>query len=439
MSKRFPLAKWVLPETVNPVARRCIQIDVPDDPAHIAAFRGALLALASAYNWSDDPTHKAREVALVWRDIIDSHQDWGCGVGRDTQLRVDDICTLSWTYDDWVTFDSYDPSSCIMALIDSIVPGMINDAILQGILDGTIQRPGGQPAPGSTPAQNTCQTYHVILPPGSTWHSPFPVSAGYTIEITNAVGGWSIGELAWYCPDGYRYILGQCSESLHTHLLDDPLTSANHMAVIGQIEGGDYFDPLTSVYHVPSGVTDADFTLLANTALTGAPSGNAEFDITICNAEWCYLFDFATMNDGTWNWFNEGQGDRGIFINGQGPTATVISYYGTPLTGLRGSWVPSSVGWQFTGFEITIVVNSLGGGDYRGGIYNGTSSAALIPEGSLELGEHTYIADSGLFPSTMTDIRFYNEQYNYSSPAPYYFKSIKFRGLGACPFGDPNC
>lgn len=82
MGRRNSLAKWTLPTVIDPDERRCMMIPVPDDPYHVAAFRGALLHLSEAYKWADDPDHKAREVALVWRDIIDG-LEWGCGVPED--------------------------------------------------------------------------------------------------------------------------------------------------------------------------------------------------------------------------------------------------------------------------------------------------------------------------------------------------------------------
>lgn len=71
MSRRNPPAKWILPEVIDPEERLCFQIEVPNDPMHIAAFRGALYNLTSARFWQDDPDHKALEVAAVWQDIWD--------------------------------------------------------------------------------------------------------------------------------------------------------------------------------------------------------------------------------------------------------------------------------------------------------------------------------------------------------------------------------
>lgn len=80
--RRNEPAKWTLPTVINPEGRRCVMIEVPDERFHIAAFRGAMLHLAEAYKWADDPDHTAREVALVWRGIIDA-MEWGCGVPED--------------------------------------------------------------------------------------------------------------------------------------------------------------------------------------------------------------------------------------------------------------------------------------------------------------------------------------------------------------------
>lgn len=69
MGVRNPKAKWVLPDVVDPVEHKCFKINVPDEVHHIAAFKGALLDLCSATQWADDPYHKAKDVAAVWRDV----------------------------------------------------------------------------------------------------------------------------------------------------------------------------------------------------------------------------------------------------------------------------------------------------------------------------------------------------------------------------------
>jgi hypothetical protein len=130
MPRRNPPAKWVLPATVNPVNRRCIKISVPDDPAHIAAFRGALLALASAYNWGDDLAHTARSVALVWRDILDNSLNWGCD-GVQTIIQFDDLCGLKWSYNGGDTWTTISLAACADAEIVSRIRFRVTDGVLQ--------------------------------------------------------------------------------------------------------------------------------------------------------------------------------------------------------------------------------------------------------------------------------------------------------------------
>lgn len=293
--RRNPPARWVLPTVVDPPDKLCIEIHVPNDAAHIAAFRGAMLSLASAYNWADDPTHKAKEVALVWRDIIDDMVEWGCTL--QTQIREDAICQLSWSYDDWVTFDTYDPSACITALIDSVVPGLITQAITDAIEDGTIQGGTGQQSPQSAPAPGECRTYHVRLGANDKWHCPSPIQAGDTVHITNPEGGWNDGDVGWYCPDGRDYLLGLCVGGLR-HETGDPLNpGAYHMALIGLFDTT-YFDPLTAVYTVPNGTAETELFIQANDGTLSDNMGEVTFDVEVCTGTWCYRFDFTTGQDG---------------------------------------------------------------------------------------------------------------------------------------------
>lgn len=80
MARRNPPAKWTLPTVVNPPTRKCFTVLVPNEDYHIAAFRGALLALGSAYNWQDDDLHTAKDVAAVWRSIVADVNPCGAGI-----------------------------------------------------------------------------------------------------------------------------------------------------------------------------------------------------------------------------------------------------------------------------------------------------------------------------------------------------------------------
>lgn len=202
-------------------------------------------------------------------------------------------CGIQWSTDDGGTWNTVDLASCIT--------GLANDAILQAIEDGVISPGQTQQPPQPQPAPETCVTYHVKLQPGAMWHCPSPISADTTVVVNNAKGGWSVGELAWYCPDGRRYLAGICDESLQTHVEGDPLNpGAFHMAIVGLFDTT-YFDPFTE-YTVPGDTEDTELFMTANTNLTGTPSGEVTFDVTVCSsAGWTHIFDFTTEE----SWVNE--------------------------------------------------------------------------------------------------------------------------------------
>jgi len=64
-------ARYLLPEE-NDGPRDCVQIPVPQDVNHRAAFWGQIHALGSARLWANDESHAALDAAQVWRDISDS-------------------------------------------------------------------------------------------------------------------------------------------------------------------------------------------------------------------------------------------------------------------------------------------------------------------------------------------------------------------------------
>jgi len=103
MSKRYPRAKWVLPNVVDPTTSVCYTVPVPNEKFHIAAFLGALQDLGSATQWADDEAHTAKEVAQVWRDIIDELERELCSGCKHTNglfrqpLEAGEVATMSVT------------------------------------------------------------------------------------------------------------------------------------------------------------------------------------------------------------------------------------------------------------------------------------------------------------------------------------------------------
>lgn len=84
MTRRNPPAKWTLPNVVNPSTSVCYTIPVPNERFHIGAFLGALQNLGSAAQWADDEAHTAKDVAQVWRAIIDELEKEVCSGCKHT-------------------------------------------------------------------------------------------------------------------------------------------------------------------------------------------------------------------------------------------------------------------------------------------------------------------------------------------------------------------
>lgn len=258
MPRRYYPMVWALPEVVHPPTTRCFVINVPDERNYIAAFRGALLALASGYNWADDDAHTAREVALVWWDICeqvdrcaapDTSKTPGILLedAVSTQIRIspDDSCIIQmWCIDHWE--DWYDPRTCIATGSGQQTTGG-----------------EGQPAPGTS--RTYCQTVLANTP----YLYPVAVSTGDVIEVTDVSGAWSdanVGLLSqWFCPDGTPYTLGICAGSTTTDGAD-PMPTQPHMGLIAFVDPDYYFIGNGTSFVIPAGVTDAQLLLTCNTA-----------------------------------------------------------------------------------------------------------------------------------------------------------------------------
>lgn len=64
------VSAYLLPEVVDPAARRYVCVPIPDDRNHLLAFLGQLDALAYWWTWDRDDAHIGTEVARVWREIV---------------------------------------------------------------------------------------------------------------------------------------------------------------------------------------------------------------------------------------------------------------------------------------------------------------------------------------------------------------------------------
>lgn len=61
--------QWDLPTIVNP-EKICVCFEIPNERYHIRAFWTALYKLSLWNSWATDEAHTGREVASVWRDVL---------------------------------------------------------------------------------------------------------------------------------------------------------------------------------------------------------------------------------------------------------------------------------------------------------------------------------------------------------------------------------
>jgi len=336
-------AKWVLPTEVDPAGRRCFVIYVPDEQFHIAAFRGALLDLGSAYKWADDDAHTAKDVAQVWRTVIDNMES--C-VDINIRLKPTDFCMLQLTLDGGATWsDVADLSDCAhAAAVDEI-----GQAIDRGDLAGGGQQPGqGEGTPGQ------CYDYHIQLSGNGRWISPVAVEDGDVITVDGESGAWWDGDIThnWQCADGSEYFLGECSGAGGYTQGTDPAPSVNHMRLIGNLPADTttpFFDMFDTTYHVPSGVPIGDFYLQANDDLPADNQGSIGLHVQICKNIWTHHFDFTAAQGG---WVDAGNGSSWsspqgwLGGNGGQPNSNVYtrrSFSARPITQIETVYTTTNV------------------------------------------------------------------------------------------------
>lgn len=422
MTRHNPPARYVLPETVNP-ARKCIQVQVPDDPYHIAAFRGALNTLASAYNWQDDPYHKAKDVALVWRDCIDNSIEWGCSL---TPTFRSDGCALQVSYNEGETWTTiFDATECATNITNTII-GIL-------ILDGTIATPQ-QPKPGGGLSPAECKVEYVTLRAKERWHCPVPVKGGYTVQVEDAKGGWWDGDFAafWKCPSGANYALGECGFG-ETTVGTDPAPSVYHMRAVVNV--GAYWDDIyNTTYTVPLDITDlSELYIQANDSGLDDNQGDITMKVTICRpAGWCYLFDF-TVDDGGWSPYGAGQG---VYVSGQyWDSQDVVIGVDRTICQIHKTFASTHI------TSVSITYNRLGSGAQSSGvagraIFAGSEVAQTgmdaTPDGTSIPFEWSGDVDA---TEIILDI-----QASHGSFGGYgRITRCVVRGDGDCPFGEPNC
>lgn len=301
MGKKRVIARYVLPEVIDPEDTICIQVLVPNERYHLAAFMGQIYALGSASQWQNDPTHKALDVAAVWwkifnnlRHCVECADNSGVDEGIEQMIRQNpsNPCELQSSIDGthWCTFA--DLSLCIPSVNQ---PG-----------SGAKQPPAG--------GGQAC--YHANMQASGKWLLPTLVNTGDVIQVTNYQGAASDGTVSWYCGNGGLFQLGACFGSGSTSS-GDPLNSVSHMKLIAKI-GSTYYDMYNATFTVPSGVTAQQVEFQLNDSNIADNYGSVAFDVCVTNnsaATWSKTFDF-TAGDGLFT--SDAANGGGVYTPGIG-------------------------------------------------------------------------------------------------------------------------
>jgi len=284
-------AKWVLPDEVHPATSTSWCVPVPDDPFYRAAFLGALAALGSAYKWQDDPDHKAKEVAQVWRDIADNLQKCmpdpkpPIFMSEESEIEMALICDIRIHNGNLQVKNGCDCDG------NSIWADVCSDGSTLGS-DGTVQpSEGARPDPGDS----ECVTRQ--MSGKDSYLIPFGVQNGDTITVSNRTGAWSNDGISWTCTDGTPFVLGSCVGSRY-HVAGDPDATLFHGQLALLIAGSYYSltDGALVLSGLPSGLQQA--TVVPNFEVGNASAGNISFKLCVENGAtppvgtWCKVFDF---------------------------------------------------------------------------------------------------------------------------------------------------
>jgi len=408
VSRRNPPAKWVLPAVVDPPTSTCWKINVPDDRFHKAAFWGALLDLASAYKWQDDPAHTAKDVALVWRDVIENMvkcepvvvMHGGIVEDFEMPIRVDCDCRV------WVT-------CCDGTEVELATVGMI-------------EKPG-QPGPDSPPPPpgGACETYHATFDAKSQWLLPATVYAGDVLTFSNAKGaGWD-GAFAgiWRCPSGQTFFAGACIGAPGPQG-GDPASSQNHMQFVALIDGT-YYPADTGVITVPGGVSNAQVVIQVNDSDLTDNSGSYSLDIELCNNsgdKFSHTFDFVVSEAG-WEPVLDSGTPRATYNPGNGWDENP-AYVPSRLS----IYIPAFTPRQFTSLSLENSV-ALGGNLLFQSVYYGSEAGQDI----TAAGPHMEWGGSvGLVSTIRIDLS--NDSNPNGRSMDGYVQSVTVTGLGTDPF-----
>jgi len=415
-----------LPNPAYPSTYKCVQVWIPDSPDALRAMYGALRELTYWSNWRLDGTTAAKDAAYAWRLALDNHPAFAeCEECMSLEFRQLTPCVLEYSTDGGVIWhEAYNGYNCAL------------EAIQDKIEDGTIAPPSQQGPGGEVPVDQ-CWDYMVTLGARDVWHSPVPISAGYSVTISLASGGWwdgDINDLIWSCPTGSDYALGSCVGDPEAGQETDPAPALPHMRVIGHY-GTSWIDPLSSAVTIPAGVPETDLFIQANDGTLSDNQGSVSFKVTICNySQWCYLFDF-TLSNGGWEDTRDSNNEGGAtWVSGQGWQSVYNPNRATQHINLMRVFDNSSI--SYIGAEYDLIIN--------GELYKYHAISVSV-DGVAQYGaaipavNGNNIYTHNFSPNIAADQIVWEMRQLAGITEYSYLRSVEIHGNGINPFGTSNC
>jgi len=403
--------RWTLPSEVYPTKYRCYLVRVPDERFYVGAFLGAIYNLTLSNNWQRDPTHAAALVSRVWTDIFDALLAGACEVPPNTDgqefdgeelmaslcesLRFSNGVLQAWCCGEWVD---------------------IAGQPAQGIGGGP--QPGGgspQPQPGGGAV-----TYDGCLNANELWLLPTPLSTGDTIELLTPTGAATgNGGTTWNCPNGDVYFAGGCL-AIGATVGTDPLPTAQHMALILQLDG-DYYDLSAGPVTVPSGVSNVQGWIQVNDDDLTDNSGTECFNVDVTNNQvGTFVHDFNfTLNIQGWT-----VRDIGQYVVGQGFEAV----YSAPIMTAD---IQSPVVSAFTLTRMVVTVDNSGQSGGSNIAFGKNTPGVYFYNVTNNNGHQVY--DTGVISETAVT-RLFVDAFLDTSLATGIIRSIHLEGEGPDPF-----
>lgn len=435
---------WTLPANPDPPDTVCIMARVPNDPAYVDAFWGAILDLGAGFKWADDSAHTAilasRRMRQMYYEMVENNCIPAPNIINSPCPSCCEGCmAVRWN---GCTLEEYDCSTQTWIPVPSInQPCVSNPA------------PGGGQTP---PGPGLCQKYGLQFTADALTPLPFLVNTGDTIEVLAEVGAGTDGTVNWYCPDGSFFVAGACVGG-GAPLTGDPLVGANHMSVVIKI-GSAYYPLVSGIFTVPGSVVNQQVYIGVNDATLSDNHGTYGINLNYCNNQavtpgaWCHELDF-TVSPQLFTPIQLSDGGSGFtpfatWLSGVGWQApyklqNTIPQYQWGFMIVRDLGVASDLPWTLElkghGPGVTGV-----GGALTAGVIDAPDIAHLFGTfiNTPSIPTNTPYDDTvSLAGTNRRYLYFYAQDYALGSiPSPLFtLASAKISGNGPNPFGSSNC